>query len=945
MSDTRDGNSPTIPLALLAAIAAIAFGNRDAPFELTRPATPGVSSADEMPLWEDPLQRRTNCAWGAVLTRLFSDGGPEIPPCTTNCDTICVTLPSGDTPEASETRRRTRYAVHAAMTDHGYKSTDTNRLRHAAVPRLAHQVPFEDFVTDTAGVSDRPETKRATRVYWIDEKLFSCREGPVGKGLLQRIGEVSKDPRTIVIGPSTSAVFTAMQRDVEKTTQRVAEKTTCPLTVYSPWATQYEDDWRETGKQTREFGHVTITRTIPDDLFVARALVAELRQRGIPSDAVRADKALPGDALSAPSRVLLIIERDSPFARAWKAHLEEAWTAEFEEQWSGKQPRFEVAYFSGGLDGLRAGIDAASAASIETPEGRATLDYLRRLRAQLGSREIVAVGVFAQDVHDKLLVIQGLRPLMSEAIFFTNDLDAYFGHPRTAKYTRNLVVASPYALSPTHEFGNEPGHHVAPFRNQYQTATYEAVVRAIAQNQVVARSTIDGVHRKGESRAPAEAATTRGTTPIQLFEITTSGARKLTAIPAREGLGWLVTILVVITTILVVIRATQSRRVLPTFEGQPKLRSMLVIGFLLPPFLAAIATCSYGAMAWTDEPFEVVEGISVWPTEILRLLSYYLALLLGVGLLRTLRSDYAKFRSRFALPRGYWRLPLPFEKIGRGIDRIARSVLRRPIEGPQEPPRGVRLLGARLDKRLQTLVGLPRAEVDAGIALVAAVAFFTFVFTLMVVSGLPHTPTRGDLARVFDRGVMMISVVGMLWLLFLVAGTNIRMTLAIWRMPAPSIPKRSPRPPRFDRRDQDFVARARFLETIAGLGGGYIYGPFVVMLVLILSRWRGFDDWSWPPLLVGVVLFSVAVALTASFMLTAAARAYRRKTVQMIDQRIRDDVASTEKTRTDSLERLRREIVALDTGIFAGLSGHPAVRALLIPLSGVGGLSLLPLIT
>ena len=85
-----------------------------------------------------------------------------------------------------------------------------------------------------------------------------------------------------------------------------------------------------------------------------------------------------------------------------------------------------------------------------------------------------SIGVFGNDFYDKLLVLQAIRREFPAAIFFTTDLDARYLHPREFQWTRNLVVASSYGL----ELREELQTGVAPFRNNYATATFLAATVA-----------------------------------------------------------------------------------------------------------------------------------------------------------------------------------------------------------------------------------------------------------------------------------------------------------------------------------------------------------------------------------------------------------------------------------------------------------------------------------
>jgi hypothetical protein len=321
----------------------------------------------------------------------------------------------------------------------------------------------------------------------------------------------------------------------------------------------------------------------------------------------------------------------------------------------------------------------------------------------------------------------------------------------------------------------------------------------------------------------------------------------------------------------------------------------------------------------------VFGGISVWPTEILRLVAFALAVVYGGLLLASLRRAYGELERRFDGIGRLWRLPDPF-------------AWRR-----QSTPDA----GEQPESWFQRVFGRPRLEVHAAMALLGALVFFGIGLLAFLTTGFPRAPTRGALAADVDRATILLSVLAMLWLLFLVAGTNLRVAAIVRRLRPGDLRSNEPMPARLaaigddakKQRDFDLVSHLRLLQTIARLGGGSIYGPFVVVLIMILSRWNGFDQWSWPTVLVALVVTSCLVALVSSLLLTAAARAARDETVRLVDRRVSDELGPADGDREKLLARLRHDLVALRDGVFAGVIGHPAVRALLIPTTGIAGRS------
>src|ERR1700730_8745811 len=138
----------------------------------------------------------------------------------------------------------------------------------------------------------------------------------------------------------------------------------------------------------------------------------------------------------------------------------------------------------------------SSSRPTERTEGLNQADDIRRLTAEVreldtqwraesgGHNSLKAVGLLGSDVYDKLELLKALRPVLPEAVFFTNHLDARLAHPDEWKETHNLVVVSPFRLSineSLNERQKQRYQNVAPFRDSGQTALYEATLESMGK--------------------------------------------------------------------------------------------------------------------------------------------------------------------------------------------------------------------------------------------------------------------------------------------------------------------------------------------------------------------------------------------------------------------------------------------------------------------------------
>lgn len=150
------------------------------------------------------------------------------------------------------------------------------------------------------------------------------------------------------------------------------------------------------------------------------------------------------------------------------------------------------------------------------PEGNNQFDYIIRLGDDMRQMErcngkrFKAIGILGSDVYDKLLLLQTLKPLFPNAVFFTTDLDASYSHPQELEWTKNLLVASThgFTLNEKYQCG------VAPFRFSYQTALFQSVLGATTGNWKDKGNANNNVFEKRAENDPLLT-----TSPPRLFEI------------------------------------------------------------------------------------------------------------------------------------------------------------------------------------------------------------------------------------------------------------------------------------------------------------------------------------------------------------------------------------------------------------------------------------------
>ena len=137
----------------------------------------------------------------------------------------------------------------------------------------------------------------------------------------------------------------------------------------------------------------------------------------------------------------------------------------------------------------------------------------------------------------------------------------------------------------------------------------------------------------------------------------------------------------------------------------------------------------------------------------------------------------------------------------------------------------------------------------------------------------------------------------------------------------------------------DILFIARRTEAI----GNLIYYPFIVLSLLIVSRLPYFANWTWTPGLIVALTIHFLLALYAAWRLPRAARAYRELVLERMEQRRRQNLKDP-KEESAALDAVIQHVQSTHQGAFAYLWEQPAVRALLLPSTGLGLTTLLQLL-
>jgi hypothetical protein len=588
----------------------------------------------------------------------------------------------------AEERRRVRYAVVSGLLARGFVPRDAEHIKFAtwcpdaggdcpsgcvrpSTPSCAWhkpvRVPYEVFGeeerdADGDGVAKavKPGASRIALVLWLGEGDIQKQPLVSLRQLFEKVSPPPTAARMAVVGPLTSDLYVQLlsaldpRRPIPASLNKIGD-----IRFYSYGATISSDAAKVEafGDDKEAQGNPpSIVRVIGEDRELVKELVDELALRHVNRHALATHDAKG----ACNDEVVLLVEEDSTYGRNLGRELKNSIDDKCRES-----PVHVFNYFRG-VDGQLptvSGKDAKAEPSAspsdrkhdegEHAAGRSQYDYLQRLVdsvAELNTeggtkRHVRAVGIFGNDVYDKLLILEAMRSRIRDAIYFTTDLDARFLHYDQRSWTRNLIVASHFGLTLDRDSqGSAPA-----FRSVYQTAAFLATKLAVDGDPKV--TTEDVKKKRGDPHR---------------FEIGRTRAVDLTArkrADCRESPNdcpsfhpppvpeffWPSAphaVAISVLGVLVVLLTTRTNRQIAQ-RHRPQVghnrRERLLKWLMLAAGALAVAAIVRGVGTYIahesalgiGEPFVLLQGVSVWLSLFVRFLALVVALVLAaVGLAR-----------------------------------------------------------------------------------------------------------------------------------------------------------------------------------------------------------------------------------------------------------------------------------------------------------------------
>jgi len=924
---------------------------------------------------------------------------------------LAVMLPGEPYAEDAEVRRRIRYAVVSALAHSGYMPYDgrhiglfesTLQMNGHALPL---HVPYEWFRHGQGKALRRP-----VLLLWINESPM--RKWPL-HGLQQVVHHACgsmPQQEVVVLGPTDSDTLHALLRESWQLDE--VNWFTSKLRFYSPRATaeagqllqdvepvcnadrNYKDiaGFLKANKLTER---ISFYRTVATDRELASALARELRLRGVE----------PGEG------IVLVSEWDTLYGRA----LPQSFTEEMRQgqpallhdtkKNEGDRvvcPPSSICRFSylRGLDGMLPGegVEDRDAGGVRGADGEGTsiepvfgnqqIDYLRRIAMRIADLDlemkqngyedgVKAIGVLGSDVYDKLLILQALRPRFPEAIFFTTDLDARLLHPRERAAARNLVVASGYGL----RLNGWVQRDIPDFRDSYQTAYFLSAQLALLESEHEREEIMQKLRDLNAEPRIFEIGRTRAVDLDRRVDNTTRcdlvSCKSLhpgAGTPAQLAWYSLVPLLLLLLFWYLPNRAAVAgflheagRGIAEPLRRPPgpwylQLHHLLANRWLWGLLLALVFAWLLGrefyrmgvnilATAPGSEPFFWFEGVSIWPSVMLRALAGLLALyflLRGMYFLR--RNDQVITREFFADHKNTVLAHARPSMVERLWHCLVRARFCR-----------VFLLGWLPRK----LTGMPQRHGKAVFIWRDAVQPYTrlallgrMLLTLLLVMAFliplvslfpfepPNTPFRGPASKSINDHMLRFAVLSFLLLLAFVIDTTRRTARLARALGRQAVwPKNALQKAGCSSGGDQYCEEWLNIQLIAArteVVGRFIYYPFIVLSLIIVSRSPIIDNWQISPKLAMIFAFYLGVLIVCTLLLRKAAETARRNMLRSLARKIIEARGNDAPDHLiDHLELMKNDIRAERRGTFSSYLDQPWLKALLLPIGSYSGLQLL----
>lgn len=619
----------------------------------------------------------------------------------------------------------------------------------------------------------------------------------------------------------------------------------------------------------------------------------------------------------------------------------------------------------------------------ERAEGQSQKDYLRRLAQRIDDTndclhrnnegEIRAFGILGSDVYDKLMVLTALKSKFPRALFFTTDLDARLIHPEEYEATRNLIVASSFGFQ-VHP--NLQGK-IPPFRDSYSTAYFLATQIALndaVKPEAINQEAIDNMRNTprifelGFQKAFDLATTETGSCPF-LSHCKNLHPAGYTAMPGRKIAVTLFLAFCFAVLLAFLLNKAGARWInhwfplhkITTFKQEAlsngskwfsKSALTVALGILAISLIIAVMESQ---PEYQGEPFAWVAGVSLWPSIFIRLLAGILCWIFIFKVLHDLPTLQTKLAESFFLR----------EQKHSVMDVGGFERLLRPWKIKLNPDAG------NMEMLWHSYMLATQSNFLKSRAIQSFFIYQAFGFCLVLAFGLPLVPYRGLVSLVAHWLVLVPTIIGFILLIMLIIDATrfcikfidiLEDQRILW--PEKTLNHfgfQGAKPlAKTDALIDSEICRFRqelakkyhlgywidiqFITAFTKEIGCLIYYPFIVLALLVFALTPIFDNWYIPMGLALVFIISALFTLIYGLLLRRAAEHCRNSALKSLTitlMAVRGCEEKSAKILESQLTLAIDQIKSIREGAFLPLTHEPAIQALLLPLGGWGGFTLL----
>lgn len=861
--------NPLLSITILCSFCLALLFPGESPFELTRDSSlafPQKSQAlqnVDARLWQDPFKvieeesSKENKPDTTIELDQLKNYFTESELKSSTFEVMMITLSGGNRSEDSESRMRRRFAVTSALIHNEYLPLDNKHIGainpNQSGTGLKKRIPFEIY-------KKKEDEDQKRIVLWIDEDALNApmpldnnknnspsiasRLLEINNNILEALNghDQTKKSELIVIGPNSSDTMQKITREGVYNCQNPDSKGQS-ITFLPAAATASDEIIR--GKHAE----LAIKRPYNKDDELIQKLKEELTLEGFKSD----------------DSIAIFKELDTLYGRSMETYVRD----KFKDN-----NKIFISYFKG-VNDISSGNEKKESekkdtanASIEHSFGKNQIDYIRRevLKLKQHHPDLKAIGVFGNEINDKLLIIEAIRKEFPHIRIITTDLDAEYLHPDLFKYTHNIIIASSFGLNPepvtpsaqTQE--SQESQNAPTFRDSYQTAFYVTVDHAIKK---ILGNYLDDVTFEAKLYEVAKG---------EFIDLNYHSDRKNKR-PENTKLALKFFAVVIVSILLISVLSWNARQFL-----NRNWKSLIIIGLVM-----MFSISLYIFSTSLPEPFLLLSGASTWPSIILRLLVIVVAWLAIKNL--GIKSKLIKLQYEYGLTESdnsrmiysFW-------------DWLLVSKWKHQL--PSSENRVDQLWLDYKEKVFSTCFSFKGYVFkDNYSCLWRSVCFTLIIFFISILIffllGMPETPTRGSGLRDLQFCITLFSVFALDFLIVWNFQNTRTCNLLIEKisMIQPSGWNNSPFRKKYAFLSESVYqqwADINFVAEITDIFEPLIWPPLIGIGLMVLARNSIFDDWDMPNHLIMTYLMMIIFTIYAEIHQLSSARQIREKAVQSL---------------------------------------------------------------